>query len=861
MDDGRATTVATARLVAFSLGLAAFSAAVWWTQLRGVEVLPGTHPDIPILFFVLAFAATELVSVHLESRGEAHALTFSEIPFVAGLLFAAPEELLAARVLSGLFVLAIVRRQSWHKLLFNLSLFAAEIAIGTAVYRELVGSSDPASVAGWPPAFVALLAASFLDFASVTVAISIYSGWPGRRLVATVLMFGGISCLANSSTGLAVSISVWDRSYTGVLIVAVVAALFALYRAYMGLTERHKNLETLHDFTRSLGDAVEIEELEEAVGSGAREILRGEHVALLLPPVRDGVPATRLLMRNDDVVRAKVSPTQLAADLQLLLPQNEARLFLPGQPLPGWLGEIGVKDAAIVPLTNDGVTVGAMVVANRLTEVSSFVDDDLRLFETLANHANVALANGRLVATLQHDAQEKAHQALHDPVTGLPNRTMLHERVDQAISGARRSELGVALLFVDLVTFKEVNDTLGIATGDRLLVEVRDRIEALLPQRAQLARFTGDQFAVLVQDVSDHGAVLSLAEVVLSEFDSPFTSGDVSLVLGANIGVAMYPEHAATAELLLQRADAATYRARQEGSGIEVYAAETDPYAPRRLALAADLQEALDADEVDVYVQPKLSLSDGMVVGAEALVRWDHPRLGFLAPDQFIPAAEHTGVIRQLTLYVVRNALAQCRSWRDAGLDLNVSVNLSARNLFDTHLVEDIGEAIETAGVPASVLTLELTESTVMGESHRSKLVLDGLQNLGVRLSVDDFGTGYSSLTHLRSLPVTELKIDKSFVMTMTVNDQDAVIVRTLVELGRSLGLRTVAEGVESGDAQELLRSFGCDEAQGYLFSRAVPAEQFVLWLARQDVRRIDLGGDVVRFPREPRRAVGDGDA
>jgi EAL domain-containing protein (putative c-di-GMP-specific phosphodiesterase class I) len=247
-----------------------------------------------------------------------------------------------------------------------------------------------------------------------------------------------------------------------------------------------------------------------------------------------------------------------------------------------------------------------------------------------------------------------------------------------------------------------------------------------------------------------------------------------------------------------------------------------------------------------------------MVVGAEALVRWDHPRLGFLAPDQFIPAAEHTGVIRQLTLYVVRNALAQCRTWRDAGLDLSVSVNLSARNLFDSHLVEDIGEAIAAVDLPASLLTLELTESTVMSESNRSKLVLDGLQELGVRLSVDDFGTGYSSLTHLRSLPVTELKIDKSFVMTMTVNDQDAVIVRTLVELGRSLGLRTVAEGVESADAQALLRGYGCEEAQGYLFSRPLPAEQFTLWLARQNVRRIDLGNEVVQFPSAGRRAVGD---
>jgi diguanylate cyclase (GGDEF)-like protein len=625
------------------------------------------------------------------------------------------------------------------------------------------------------------------------------------------------------------------------------------------LTERHKNLETLHDFTRSLGGS-ELDELERAVVHGAREILRGEYGALLLPPVRSDTPATRLLTWGDETKSSSISPTELEADLALLLPEKESRLFEPGQPLPGWLGEVGVKDAAIVPLTTDGVMVGAMVVANRLTEVSSFVEDDLRLFETLANHANVALANGRLVATLQYDAQEKAYQALHDPVTGLPNRTMLQERLEDAIHDARRSELGVALVFLDLVTFKEVNDTLGTATGDRLLVEVRDRIEALLPERAQLAQFTGDQFAVLVTNVTDQDIVMGLAESILTEFDSPVTAGDVSLVLGANLGVALYPDHAPTAELLLQRADAATYRARQEGSGIEVYAAETDPYAPRRLALAADLSDALERDEVDVYVQPKVSLSDGLVVGAEALVRWTHPRLGPLSPDQFIPAAEHTGVIRQLTTYVVRDALAQCSSWRDAGLDLDISVNLSGRNLFDTHLVQDIGEAIADAGVPASKLTLELTESTVMGESHRSMAVLLGLQALGVRLSVDDFGTGYSSLAHLRSLPVTELKIDKSFVMTMTVNDQDAVIVRTLVELGRSLGLRTVAEGVESPDAQAMLREYGCEEAQGYLFSRPIPAGQFMSWLSRQPVRRRQHGDHVVPFHREQRRAVGEVD-
>lgn len=804
----------------------------------------------------LLFALGEMLEVPLESGGEAHSLTFIEVAYVVGLALAAPHDLVLGRVLGGVVVLVLVRRQSLAKLITNVCMFAAEAAVAGAVFRALLGDASPPELQGWLAFIGAMLATHALGVVVVTAGITITSGWPGADMLRQVALFGSVVNIANTSAGLAVVTSLWERSNVGFLLVGFALVLFLGYRAHTRLRERHKNLATLHHFTRSLGGS-DLEELERAVVLGAREILRGEQGAVLLPPVHDGVSATKLVAVGGEIQRSSISPTELAADLHLLLPDGSARLFEPGAPLPGWLGEIGVKDAAIVPLANDGVTVGAMVVANRLTEVSSFVEDDLRLLETLANHANVALANGRFVAALQHDARDKAHQALHDPLTGLPNRTMLTERLESAIFDARGTELGVALLFLDLGTFKEVNDTLGTATADRLLVEVGERIQAVLPESAELARFTGDQFAVLVTGVVQPELVVGLAELVLAEFESPFTAGEVSLVLGANVGIALHPEHASTADLLLQRADAATYRARHEGSGIEVYATETDPYAPRRLALAAELREALDGDEVDIYVQPKMSLRDGHVVGAEALVRWTHPRLGPLTSDSFIPAAEHTGVIRQLTGYVVRGALAQCRSWRDAGLDLGISVNLSGRSLFDPRLVEDIGAAIAEAGVPASSLTLELTESTVMGESHRAMAVLDGLQQLGVRLSVDDFGTGYSSLTHLRSLPITELKIDKSFVMTMTVNDQDAVIVRTLVELGRSLGLRTVAEGVESRDAQAMLRDYGCDEGQGYLFSRPVPATQLTAWLARQPVRRINRGDEVVPFNREQRRAVG----
>ncbi len=847
----------TLRLHAVTATIVAATTATWfgYTQHTGVQ---GAPVHLPLWALLVAFTVTELLTVHIESRGVAYALTFSEVATIASLAFADPASLVAARLISGVVVLGVVRRQSLNKLSFNLALFAMEAVAAASTLALLLGDSTPVEVRGWPAVFLALLTSVVLSTGAVTFAITVFSGWPGREVVARVLAFGSVFCLANTATGIALVTSVWDRSYAGLLVVAVIAALFLLYRSYMGLTERHQSLETLHDFTRGLGGSLEIQELERAVVEGARTILRGEQAALLLPPIRDGAPATRVFAQGEVTARSNISPIELAADLAILLPTGESRLFEPGQPLPGWLAEIGVKDAAIVPLATDGIATGALIVANRLTEVSDFVEDDLRVFETLANHAGVALENGRLVAHLQHEAKEQAYLALHDSVTGLPNRAALQDQLERAIQRAKATEVGVALIFIDLETFKEVNDTLGMATGDRLLLEVRQRVEAILPAAASLARFTGDQFAVLVTGVADVDDLTGLAESIHAEFDSPFTADAVSLVLGASLGIALYPDHASSGDLLLQRADAATYMARLEGSGIEVYAADTDPYAPRRLALAAELREAIERDEVDVYVQPKVSLADGVVVGAEALVRWTHPRLGPLRPDQFIPAAEHTGVIRALTAYVVRESLAQCRAWRDAGLDLTIAVNLSARNLFDSHLVDDIGDAIERSGVPASSLTLELTESTVMGGSKRSLAVLEGLQHLGVGLSVDDFGTGYSSLSHLRQLPVTELKVDKSFVSTMTSTEHDAVIVRALIDLGHSLGLHTVAEGVESTEAWDMLRDYGCDDAQGYLLSRPLPAAQFVAWLGRQQVRRIDHGDDVIPFTRERRAASDD---
>jgi EAL domain-containing protein (putative c-di-GMP-specific phosphodiesterase class I) len=311
----------------------------------------------------------------------------------------------------------------------------------------------------------------------------------------------------------------------------------------------------------------------------------------------------------------------------------------------------------------------------------------------------------------------------------------------------------------------------------------------------------------------------------------------VTVASEASVGIALYPEHGADAEILLQRADVAMYMAKEERSGHACYAPESDPYDPNRLALAGELRRAISDDELVLHYQPKIDLRTNEVSGVEALVRWRHPIRGLLAPMEFVPLAEHTSLMRPLTLWVLERALAQCRAWLQEGIEMRVAVNLAVPSLLDAQLADDVGRLLAKHTVPANLLELEITESSIMTDPKRAIAKLDELSAMGVRLAIDDFGTGYSSLSYLRRLPVDELKIDKSFVMNMESSPDDAVIVRSTIDLGRNLGLAVVAEGVESEDALAQLRALGCDEAQGFLMSRPVPAEALTAWLADRTVQ------------------------
>ena len=432
---------------------------------------------------------------------------------------------------------------------------------------------------------------------------------------------------------------------------------------------------------------------------------------------------------------------------------------------------------------------------------------------------------------LRQQAELNRHQALHDALTELPNRVLFQDRVRQAIRAAQRAGARIAVLVMDLDRFKEINDTLGHASGDRLLVEAARRLQTTLRGADSIARLGGDEFGVLLHDASAAGVAAAAARISAA-FEAPLALEGLPLQIEASIGAATYPEHAHDVEGLIQRADVAMYVAKRDNTGWALYDRGQDRNQPERLSLISELRRAIDERELVLHYQPKLELRSGRVRSVEALVRWQHPTRGLVAPGEFIDVAQETSLIKPFTLYIVDEALRQCREWSAEGHALAVAVNVSTRNLIDLDFPDQVAALLAKWDVEPGMLEIEITESAIVADMFRMRGVLERLGAMGLRLSVDDFGTGYTSLGYLRRLPINELKIDRSFVSQMTVSEEDAVIVRSTIDLGRNLGLGVVAEGVEDPEVLERLRQLGCDVAQGYLMSRPIPAHELSVWLS-----------------------------
>jgi len=430
-------------------------------------------------------------------------------------------------------------------------------------------------------------------------------------------------------------------------------------------------------------------------------------------------------------------------------------------------------------------------------------------------------------------AQEEAlrHQALHDSLTGLPNRLLLQDRLEQAVSTGKRYNRTFALLILDLDRFKNVNDTLGHSVGDHLLIEVSRRLARPLRESDTIVRLGGDEFAVLLPNSEQVEDAWRAAERLQHALSEPFRFESLSFEIGASIGIALFPRDGDEAGKLLQNADIAMYNAKKNQTGIGEYDAEQDHHSVRHLAIVGDLRRAIDEGELSLFYQPKVDLKQGTTIGAEALARWTHPEHGFVPPDEFIEVAEETGLIGPLTDWVVETALKQITQWNKQGVVLCLSINLSAKSLHDESLPDMLSNAVKAHQVPHWQLVLEITESAIMVDADRAMAVLERLNDLGFSLSIDDFGTGYSSLGYLSRMPVQELKIDRTFVMDMLDDRNNAVIVRSTIDLAHNLGLKVVAEGIETEAQAAELKALGCDVGQGYLIGKPINAEAFGDWL------------------------------
>jgi len=440
------------------------------------------------------------------------------------------------------------------------------------------------------------------------------------------------------------------------------------------------------------------------------------------------------------------------------------------------------------------------------------------------------LLSSKISRELDKKNDQLEHMALHDNLTGLPNRTLLADRMEQVLLQSVRSAQPFALFMMDLDRFKEINDTLGHQFGDELLKMVSSRLLDSIRENDSIARLGGDEFAVLLPQTDLNGAELCVNRI-LQSMEAAYCINDVSTESKASIGIALYPDHGDSAETLMQFADVAMYQAKKSQSGYALYDPSQNTHSVRRLRLMNDLRDAIDRNEIEAYYQPIVNYTHNKVMSVEALARWQHPELGNISPDEFIPMAEQMGLIRVLTMQMIKHALKGCSSWQKKGHDLGINVNLSVYCLQDFLLPQEITDLLKKYNIKVDKLELEITESALMHDLSRASKILNKLNEAGIKLAIDDFGTGFSSLSYLKILPVDTIKIDKSFIFDMCTNAKDRAVVKTIVELGHNMQCQVVAEGVESQSALDDLGLLNVDRVQGFFFSKALPENELVTWL------------------------------
>ena len=804
------------RVGALTAVMAVAAAAVTAVLARGgvtAPILPGGAWWLLVLSAL--FAVTEGFTVYLRVRRGAHAINLSEFPMVLGLLAFDPVTVIVTRALAGGLGLRLLRRQRGAKLAFNVALLAVQAAVAVLVFAVVAphAVADGLDLRSWLGAYAAMVIADVVAAVLLTAVIALHDD-PGewRRLPAALR---SVWMVAVTTTIALVSYSAAIEDRWALALVAVVAVvLFLAYRAYDRLGQGNAEVQQLYAFTSALDSARGVDDLLGEVLGLLRDVLRAENAELVVPN-EDGVLRHHALRGPATTTVTEMGWPADDAWLRPALTAGEPVLADQGMAVP--IGPVGER--------------AVLVVSGSMSDSDPFGPERLTLFRALANHASAALGRADLVDRLRREVEEKQHLSLHDTLSGLPNRRYFQQLLDEALTGARADGAGVAVMLLDLDRFKEINDALGHDTGDRLLREVGGRLSAHLAGRGVVARLGGDEFAVLLPTSGQAEEAVAAAAELGAVVERGVRMDPVTVTARASIGLALAPQHGDDAQTLIRQADVAMYAAKENHSGLRVYDPGADRHSAERLALIADLRHAIERRDLVVAFQPKVEPRTGRVIGAEALARWHHPKLGPIAPDVFVPLAEHSGLIRPLTLHVLELALRRRAGWARQGHDLDVAVNLSPNSLLDAGLPETVALLLAQTGNPPHRLTLEITEGTILADPEGSAATLERLHALGVKLSIDDFGTGYSSLGRLRQLPIHEVKIDKSFVQRSATDHRDRAVVRSAVQLGHALDLQVVAEGVEDQETYAYLATEGCDVVQGYLLSRPLPPDQFLDWV------------------------------
>ena len=783
------------------------------------------------------FATAEVFVIHLPTLRNAQSHTLREVPAVAGLAFLSPDSPLlyvSAYVLGSAIGLLLGRAQRGVKVYFNLSMFALEASLGVLVYQAVLGDANVADPRGWAAAFAVIVVTDLASALAVTAAISLTEDRFDGGVLRQAVVYGVPAAMVNTCMALLCVLLAVREPRALVLLALALLVLVVAYRQYVALGRGYSQLQLLYRFVGSAGRAVDVDEAVVAVLENARELLGGDRAELLVfavdeepgsrttlegPRKLERVPYTTPDPRRDAWWAAAALGESVLRPSHKTARRHAAQLSNADAP---------PRDGIAVPLWTDGRIEAVLLVANRTFEGQTFTFEDLRLFETLAGHAAVALAKVQLVASLRRLAEQRRHEARHDALTGLPNRRAFQETVDSRTDGA--------VLLIDLDDFKDVNDTLGHTAGDALLQQIGERIR--LAAQGTVARLGGDEFAVLLTDTTAEHAV-EQARSLLSAIGQPVQVEDVNLFVTASVGLALMPDHGDDANQLLQHADVAMYLAKAASSGIELYRPDDARAGHRRLSLAADLATTVDEHTFDVWYQPQADAVTGQIASMEALLRWQHPAYGAVPPEEMVALAERTGLLRRLTNAVLEDALRQRSAWSALGHHIGISVNITPLDLSDTSFPAVVRRLLDETGTSPGDLTLEITESGVMSDPARCLAVLDALAANGVRLAVDDFGIGQSSLAYLERLPVSEVKIDRSFVTRLEREESDAKVVRATVALAHDLGLHVVAEGVESQIAWARVADLGCELIQGYTLARPMPGMETVAWL---DARLVSGG-------------------